>query len=141
MCHSFTKKLRNQYMYYTVWLFWNFSPTAKCSRNMKLRPTVWNYKKLIATCQFYVKSILPNFESQNLPFFTICLPLRFYVKPNFGELKMLFFAHLEVLKFDFNKFELLIKSEIDQNWKLRVSEIAKMAIFEIQNLPKLISSK
>ena len=72
--------------------------------------------------------------------FTICLPLRFYVKSNFGESKQSFLTLLKVLKFDFNKFEPLFKYKIDQNSKLIVAEIAKMAIFEIQILPKLINA-
>ena len=74
----------------------------------------------------------------------ICLPLRFHVISNFGEFKrskISFLTLLEVLNFDFIKFEPFLKSEIYQNSKFRVSEIVKMAIFEIQILPKLISPK
>ena len=41
----------------------------------------------------------------------------------------------------FSKFEPFLKFQICQNSKLRVSEIVKMAIFEIQIMPKLISRK
>ena len=64
--------------------------------------------------------------------FTICLPLRFYMKLNFGEFKysrMSFLALLEVLNFDFSKLEPFLKSEIYLNLKLRVSEIAKNGNF------------
>ena len=47
--------------------------------------------------------------------FTILLPLKFYVKSNFGELKQLklgFLAILERLNFDFGKF---VKFFIGQN--------------------------
>ena len=47
--------------------------------------------------------------------FTILLPLKFYVKSNFGELKwskMLFLAILEGLNFDLGKFEPFFKSMI-----------------------------
>ena len=54
---------------------------------------------------------------------------------------MLFLALLEALNFNFSKFEPFLKSQICQNSKLRVSEVVKMAIFEIQILPKLISHK
>ena len=40
--------------------------------------------------------------------FTVCLPLRFYVKSNFGEFKwskISFLAFLEVLNFNFSEFE------------------------------------
>ena len=60
--------------------------------------------------------------------FTIYLPLRFYVKSNFGEFKrskMSFLALLEVLNFNFSKFEPFLKSQINQNSKLSVYEIVK----------------
>ena len=75
---------------------------------------------------------------------TILLPLRFYVKLNFCEFKRQkksFLALLEVLNLDFSKFEPFLKSLIYQNSKLRVSEIVKMAFFDIQIMPKLISRK
>ena len=65
---------------------------------------------------------------------TILLPLRFYVKSNFGEFKrqkMSFLALLEILNFNFSHFQPFLQSPIYQNSKLRVSEIVKMAIFEI----------
>ena len=68
----------------------------------------------------------------------------FYMKSNFGELKqskMSFLALLEVLNFNFIKFETFLKFQIYKNSKLRVSEIVKMAIFDIQIVPKLISRK
>ena len=74
---------------------------------------------------------------------TICLPLRFYVKSNFGEFKrskMSFLALLEVLNFNFSKFEPFLKSQIYQNSKLRISENVQMAMFEIL-LPKLITQE
>ena len=40
-------------------------------------------------------------------------------------------ALLEALNFNFSKFEPFLKSQIYQKLKLRVSEIVKMAIFEI----------
>ena len=55
--------------------------------------------------------------------------------------KMSFLAFLEVLNFNFRQFEPFLKSKIYQNSKWRVSEVVKMAIFEIQILPKLISHK
>ena len=59
-------------------------------------------------------------------------PLRFYVKSNFGEFKrskIVIFAVLEVLKFNFSspKFTKILGS-------LRVSKNVKKAIFEIQIL-------
>ena len=76
---------------------------------------------------------------------TICLPHRFYVKSNFAKFKkskMSFLALLEVLNFNFSKFEPFLKSQIYQNSRLSVSKIVKMAIFgTIQFLPKLISRK
>ena len=57
---------------------------------------------------------------------------------------MSFFALLEILNFDFSKFEPFFKSQIYQiyqNSKLRVSEIVKMATFEILILPKIFSQK
>ena len=55
--------------------------------------------------------------------------------------KKSFLAFLEVLNFDVSNFEPFLKSQIYQNSNLRDSEIVKMAIFDIQNLPKLISLK
>ena len=55
--------------------------------------------------------------------------------------KVSFLALLEVLNFDFCKFEPFLKYQTYQTSRLRVSEIVKMATFEIQILPKLISSK
>ena len=55
--------------------------------------------------------------------------------------KMSFLAIVEVLNLYFSQFEPFLKSQIYKNSKLRVSEIVKMAIFEIQLLPKLISRK
>ena len=43
------------------------SPCSRKFNNVNLRPTMWKLKNLIAT-QFYVKSILPKFESLILPF-------------------------------------------------------------------------
>ena len=54
---------------------------------------------------------------------------------------MSFLALLEVLNFDFSESEPFLKFQINQNSKLRVSEIVKMAIFDHQILPKLISAK
>ena len=54
---------------------------------------------------------------------------------------MSFLALLEPLNFDFRKFEPFFKSQIYQISNLRASEIVKMAIFESQILPKLISRK
>ena len=51
---------------------------------------------------------------------------------------MSYLALLQLLNFNFQPF---LNSQIYQNSKLRVSEIVKMAILEIQNLPKLISRK
>ena len=62
--------------------------------------------------------------------FTICLPLRFYMKSNFGEFKqskMSFLALLEALNFNFSKFEPFLKSQIYQNSNLTDSEMVKMA--------------
>ena len=45
--------------------------------------------------------------------FTICLPLRFYVKSDFSEFKqskMSFLALFEALNFDFSKIEPFLKS-------------------------------
>ena len=53
---------------------------------------------------------------------------------------MSFLALLEVLNFDFS-FSHYSGSKFTKIQKLRVSEIVKMAILEIQNLPKLISRK
>ena len=55
--------------------------------------------------------------------------------------QMSILALLEVLNFDFGEFEPFFKSQICQNAKSRVCEIVKIAIFEIQILPKLISHK
>ena len=57
--------------------------------------------------------------------FTFCLPLRFL-------------ALLKVLNLNFSTFELFLKSE---NSKLNVSEIGKMAIFDIEILSRFISQK
>ena len=54
---------------------------------------------------------------------------------------MSFLTLLEALNFNFSNFEPFPKSQICQNSKLRVSEIVKKAIFEIQILPKLFSLK
>ena len=54
---------------------------------------------------------------------------------------MSFLAILEVLNFEFDKFGLFFKSQIYQNSNLRVSEIVKMVIFEIQIFPKSILHK
>ena len=70
---------------------------------------------------------------------TISLPLRFYVKSNFREFKHsknVILALLQVLNFNFDKFEQFIKSQIYQN-----SKFVKMAIFEIQTLPTFFSCK
>ena len=58
-----------------------------------------------------------------------------------SELKQSFLALLDVLNFDFSKFEPFFQVSNLPNSKLRVSEIVKMAIFDIQILPKLISCK
>ena len=66
------------------------------------------------------------------------------MKSNFGGFKgskMSFLALLEVMNFNFGKFEPFLKFQIHQNSKLRVFIIVKMAMFDIQILPKLISSK
>ena len=66
------------------------------------------------------------------------------MKSNFGEFKrskMSFLALLEVLNFNFSKFEPFLKYQIYQNSNLTVSGMVKMAIFEIQILPKLLPSK
>ena len=76
--------------------------------------------------------------------YTIWLTPKFYVKSNFGEFKwskMSFWALSEVLNFNFSKFEPFCKSQINRNSKLSVSEIVKVALFQIQILPKLISRK
>ena len=54
---------------------------------------------------------------------------------------MSFLAFLEVLNFNFSKFEPFLKSQIYQKLKSRVSEIVRMAVIDIQILQKLISSK
>ena len=54
---------------------------------------------------------------------------------------MSFLVHLEFLNFNFSQFDPFLKSQIDQNSKLRVSVIVKTAISDIQILPKLISRK
>ena len=67
--------------------------------------------------------------------FAVCLPLRFHVKSNFGEFKwskMTFLALLEVLNFNFSKFEPFLKSEIYQ-----VSEIVKNGNFCDSNSAKI----
>ena len=73
-----------------------------------------------------------------------CLPLRFYVKSNFGDFKHsknVIFGTFGGSEFWFDKFKPFLKSKIYQNSKLRVSENIKIAIFEIQILPKLFSRK
>ena len=58
----------------------------------------------------------------------------FYMKSNFGELKqskMSFLALLEVLDFNSSKFEPFLKHQIYQNSNLTVSEMVKMANFDI----------
>ena len=52
---------------------------------------------------------------------------------------MLFLTLSEVLNLDFSKFEAFFKYQIYQNSKLKVPKTVKVAIFEIQILPKLIS--
>ena len=54
---------------------------------------------------------------------------------------MSFSAISEVLDFEFGKFLQFFKAHICQNLKSRVSETVKLAIFDIQILPKLISRK
>ena len=54
---------------------------------------------------------------------------------------MWFLVILVGINFDFGEFEPFFKSQIYQNLKLRVSEIVKMAIFEIKLLPELILRK
>ena len=54
---------------------------------------------------------------------------RFYMKSSFVEFKqskMSFLALLEVLNFDFGKFEPFLKSQNYQNSKFRDSEIVKI---------------
>ena len=61
---------------------------------------------------------------------------------NFGEFKHLdvsLLAILQVLNFNLSKFEPFTKYQIYPNSKLRVFKIAKMVLFEILILPKLIS--
>ena len=72
------------------------------------------------------------------------MPLRYYVKSNLANSnsqEMSFLAILEVLNFEFDKFELFFKSQIYQNSNFRVSKIVRKAIFEIPILPKLSSRK
>ena len=59
---------------------------------------------------------------------------RFYMKSNFGafkQSKMSFLALLEVLDFNSSKFEPFLKHQIYQNSNLTVSEMVKMANFDI----------
>ena len=60
---------------------------------------------------------------------------------NSNSQKMSFLALSEVMNLNFCKFEAFLKFKNYQNSKLRVSEIVKMAIFDIQILPKFISCK
>ena len=60
---------------------------------------------------------------------------------NWNGQKMWFLTILKGLNFDFGKFKPFLKSKIHQNSKFRVSKVVKMAFFEIQILPKLISHK
>ena len=72
------------------------------------------------------------------------LLLRFYVKPNLGDLKlskMLFLAILGARKFNFNEFLQFLRAEIYQNQKFKASKIAKTADFELLDFPNLISRK
>jgi len=65
----------------------------------------------------------------------ILLPLRIYVKSSFGKFnwsRLVIFAILVVLKFDFSIFEQFFKAKIYQNSGFKVSKMANMAIFEIQ---------
>ena len=55
--------------------------------------------------------------------------------------KMLILTVLEVLNFDFSKFEQHSSPKFTKNSKFRVSKIVKKAIFEIQILPILILCK
>ena len=62
----------------------------------------------------------------------ILLPLRFYVKSNYGEFKWsknVIFSNLEVLKFDFSKFEQFLSSKFTKYSKFRVSNNSKNDIF------------
>ena len=65
-----------------------------------------------------------------------CQPHRFCMKSNFGGFKLSKMSFSELLNFDFSKFEPFFKSQICQN-----SEIVKLAILEIQNLPQFNSRK
>ena len=68
------------------------------------------------------------------------MPLRYYVKSNLANSnsqEMSFLAILEVLNFEFDKFELFFKSQIYQNSNFRVSKIVKKCNFWDSNFVKI----
>ena len=58
-----------------------------------------------------------------------------------GVSKSVFFTHSEALKLDFHAILHLFKSEIDQIDKIQSLKMAKSALLELLNSPKLISRK
>ena len=150
---------------YTVWKFVNFSATQIFLREINFsdpnpRPLLhhqdqvqWclNQKHIrkIWVVSYTVCTVLQKLSKCEVKAWLcwnliVLPPLRFYVKPNFGEYKqskMAFLAILEALTFNFGQFEQFFKSQIYQISKFRSSIIVKKAIFEIQHLAKLISCK
>ena len=58
-----------------------------------------------------------------------------------GASKIIILTHFEPQNFDFYDFLHLVKSEIDQKSKFRVSKLTKKDFLEIQGSEKLISRK
>ena len=72
----------------------------------------WQHCQALCSRHFKKVKIRKYLRCGNL---TICLPHRFYVKSNFGEFtwwKMSFLALLQLLNFNFGKFEPFFKSQI-----------------------------
>ena len=110
-----------------VWKFYNFPATYSHSQWLFYEFVIKISNKLvkqslIVTVDFTWNKILMNSIGKKMSFLAILMVLN----SNFSH---------------FSNFEPLLRSQIYQNLKLRVSEIAKLAIFEFQILTKLFWRK
>jgi len=74
----------------------------------------------------------------------IFLPLKFYVKsilPDLRRSKIAILVILEAFNFDFWEFLMLSNVEFSLKIKFKVSKMTRFAVFELVNLPNMISRK
>ena len=116
----------------TQWFSWdrNWGPTKFCVACMSTRWSKWKLQ-----CYRFVQyGITEHFAPETFKMWN-------QISAISNGQKLSFLAISEVLILDVSKFEQFCESQFYQNSKFRISEIVKMAIFEILILPKLISHK